>query len=168
MKDVRFVLLFFLLSMAVSAAPKERVQTTKDFEAVTLKGKKIKLSDFRGKVVLLDFWASWCAPCRKEFPFLIDLYNRHKKQDFVVLGVNVDERSADMKKFLNRLTARVPFPVIPDRKGVIPKLFKIEAMPTTFLIDRQGKIRYVHKGFKKEDKSTCETEVQALLTETQP
>lgn len=101
-----------------------------------------------GKVVLLDFWASWCGPCKKSFPELEKLHRAFKDRGLVVLGVSVDRDAAAMRKFLESHV--VSFPVVRDRDQVLVGAAGIESMPTSFLIDRSGKIRSVHNGFHGE------------------
>lgn len=101
--------------------------------------------DLSGKVVLVDFWASWCEPCKKSFPELEKLYRAYKARGLVVLGVSVDKDGETMRKFLE--TRAVAFPVVRDREKALVKIVGIDSMPTSFLIDRSGKIRFVHNGF---------------------
>lgn len=160
-----------LLSMCLSALvvtagfTNEKVSVATDFTGVTTDGQKIKLSDYKGKVVILDFWASWCTPCRQEFPFLIELYNQYRKKGLVVIGINLDERSADREKFLAKLKSQVPFPIVADSKGKLAELYRVEGMPTTLFIDRQGRIRYGHTGFKEDHKRNYKKELDVLLGE---
>ncbi|MFQ5709620.1 MAG: TlpA family protein disulfide reductase [bacterium] len=151
------------LSSLTTGFARETASAAANFDAVTSSGHKIKLSDFKGKVVVLDFWASWCKPCQKELPFLVDLCNQRKGKDFVVIAVNLDEQASNMKKFLSKLHVKVPFPIIVDRQGLIPPLYQVKAMPTTLLIDKQGVIRYRHRGFKESHKATLAAELNKLL-----
>ncbi len=148
-----------------SDAPKP----AQDFAFVTTKGKHLQLSDLRGRVVVLDFWASWCVPCRKEFPFLIRLYEdfnlNSKTHSLEVIAINLDEHSDKMDKFLAGLYRTVPFMVTQDPKGKLPRLYKVDAMPTTVFIDRSGRVRYRHRGFKQSYKKIYEQELTELLNE---
>jgi thiol-disulfide isomerase/thioredoxin len=136
-----------------------------DFTSVTTGGQQFKLSDISGKVIFLDFWASWCVPCKEEFPYLIKLYNDYKDSGFVVIAVNVDTDRDKLDKFINNLGTEVPFTVLTDKAGKIPDLYKLEAMPTSFLIDKKGIIKYKHTGFESSDKSTYTKEINELLSE---
>jgi thiol-disulfide isomerase/thioredoxin len=135
------------------------------FSGRTLNGKEIKLSDYKGKIVLLDFWASWCGPCRKEMPELIKFYRKHDKDDFVIIAVNIDDKSNNMKKFLYELYPQPSFPMIWDSEKKIPAQFDISAMPTSIMFDKTGKERFRHDGFKQEYIEQFEEEIQLLKNE---
>jgi len=135
-----------------------------EFSARTSDGQTVQLADYRGKVVVLDFWASWCGPCREELPFLMELAARNKKKPFQLITVNIDDNDENMEKFLSRIWFRYGVLVI-DRKKKIPKLYDLETMPTTVFIDREGVIRYWHDGFKESDKDRYEEELRLLLAE---
>ena len=115
---------------------------------------QFNLKDYKGKVVYLDFWASWCAPCKLSFPYMKYLNNNFADKGLVVIADNLDHSTALAKKFLNQEQA--DFPVILDQKGVLATRFKVDDMPTSVLIGRDGKIRYRHRGFyqQKEDEYT--------------
>lgn len=116
----------------------------------------------RGKVVLVDFWASWCAPCKKSFPSLNALHQRYKAQGVVVIGVSVDEDPVKMNLFLKQHPAS--FPIVRDQSQKFVKALQIGAMPTTVLVDRRGTIRFVNSGFKgTESESAIEQQIQHLL-----
>jgi thiol-disulfide isomerase/thioredoxin len=136
-----------------------------DFEGKTIKGKELKLSNYRGKVVLIDFWASWCPPCREEMPELVKFYNTHNNPDFQMIAVNIDNKSENMEHFLDKLFPQPEFPIVVDNQQKIPSLFNIEAMPTTIFIDKKGNIRYRHDGFKDSYVNDFNTELKQLLKE---
>ena len=125
----------------------------------------INLADYHGKTVLLDFWASWCGPCQQEFPFLVKLYEKYKKDDFVVLAVNIDNKRENMLHFLNKKSLRNALPIIFDPDKKIPPLYDLEAMPTSVFIDKKGIIRYVHDGFNESSKEEFKEELKTLLNE---
>ena len=157
-----------LALMSAGALAKENAVETTDFQGVTIAGEEINLSDYRGKVVIVDFWASWCGPCKKEFPFLVQLYkkvNKGERQYLEILAINLDGQPEMMKKFLTDLDDEVPFPILTDPEGKLPKKYKVEAMPTTLFIDREGKIRFRHQGFEKDHMQTYISELMALLKE---
>ncbi len=135
------------------------------FEGKTPHGKEIKLSDYLGKVVLIDFWASWCPPCREEMPELIKFYKAHKDTKFELIAVNIDNDSKNMQRFLDKLFPKPDFPIIVDNNQQIPSLFNIEAMPTTIFIDKKGKIRFRHDGFKETYVNDFNKELTQLLKE---
>lgn len=135
------------------------------FASQTLTGEAITLADYRGQVVILDFWASWCGPCREEMPFLIDLYDEFKDQALTIIGINIDTDLANMQAFLDELATEVPFVMVNDANGALPALYDLEGMPTTVFLDREGVIRYRHTGFRKKDEPKYRDEIEALLAE---
>lgn len=162
--------LIFLFILSGIALAKEETPSAIDFKGTTLSGEKIILSELRGKVVILDFWASWCGPCRMEMPFLINLYNKFdeaKNKQFEIIAINLDEHSEDMQKFVKALKTAIPFPVIPDPKGKLPELYQVKGMPTTVFIDKQGLIRFRHTGFTDEHRAQYVRELNLLLQEKQ-
>jgi thiol-disulfide isomerase/thioredoxin len=122
------------------------------------------LRDLRGQVVLLDFWASWCAPCRASFPWMNELQRQHGKDGLVVIGVNVDKEPELAKAFLRATPAQ--FRIADDSSGDLATRFDLQAMPTSFLIDRHGQVRHRHNGFRNEQRTAREQQVLALLKET--
>ena len=133
-----------------------------DFEARSVSGDaEIALHELRGKVVLVDFWASWCAPCNAAMPQLEKLSQEFPSDSFVVLGVNVDKKLADARKALER--RKVSYPNASDPTGMLPKRFGLETMPTSYLIDQHGVVRVVHRGFRNGDMDTLRAEIEKLL-----
>ena len=159
-----FVIILLLAVQAEAKAP-EVGSLAPLFTGKTAAGEEIHLADLRGKVVLLDFWASWCGPCREEMPFLVAFYRRHQKAGFEILSVNIDDQVENMRKFLSRLDRRPDFPILVDREKDIPRLYDIETMPTTVFIDRQGRIRFWHGGFVESHKDLFYRELKTLLGE---
>lgn len=138
-------------------------QKAPDFTLKSSTGENLRLSEYRGEVVMLHFWATWCGSCRQEMPLLDDLYKRYKRVGFRLLGVNVDDnlqRATDMVKELG-----VDFPVVFDARKGVSKLYKVNTMPVTVILDREGEVRYVHKGYKPGYKEQYLNEVRALLRE---
>jgi cytochrome c biogenesis protein CcmG, thiol:disulfide interchange protein DsbE len=123
----------------------------------------LDVSQYRGKLVYLDFWASWCAPCRQSFPWLSDLVRRYGARNFVVIGVNVDQDRARAERFLSETPAN--FPIIYDPHGDIATDYKVTGMPSAVLIDRDGRVRFQHNGFSVKRKDLYEEHVQTLLSE---
>jgi thiol-disulfide isomerase/thioredoxin len=124
---------------------------------------EISLESLRGKVVYVDFWASWCGPCRVAFPVLDQLRGELGPKGFEVLAINVDEVESDAKQFLSEMP--VSYMVVRDAEGVTPQTFGILGMPTGYLIDRQGMVREIHQGFRKNDGDKLRTAIIALLGE---
>ena len=121
----------------------------------------INLKQYRGKVVYLDFWASWCVPCRKSFPWMNEMQAKYKSQGLVVLGINLDENKRIAKKFLQQIPGN--FTIAYDPDGETPGKYQVEVMPTSYLIDRSGDIVYSHRGFKKSQANEMESKISALL-----
>lgn len=134
-----------------------------NFTLKSMSGKNLKLSEFRGQVVMINFWASWCAPCRQEMPLLEDLYKKYKGLGFALLGVNVEEDSSKASTLLRSI--RVSFPILFDNKNKVSKLYKVSAMPTTVIVDRGGNMRYLHQGYKPGYEREYQKQVRSLLRE---
>jgi len=126
-------------------------------------GKKVDLNALKGKVVLIDFWASWCGPCKQEMPVLEELHKKYAKQGLVIIGVNIDNNPKKMNNFLRGAPAT--FRIVHDRKLVIAVKYAPKTMPSSYFIGRDGKVRYVHEGFKKKDAADLEERIKALLAE---
>jgi peroxiredoxin len=126
-------------------------------------GKNIKLSELRGQVVLLNFWASWCGPCRQEMPLLEKLQQRYSALGFTVLGVNVEEDPSKAKSLLKDIP--VSFPILFDTQNTVSKQYNVSAMPSTVMIDRNGNMRYLHKGYKSGDEVQYKKWVKQLVKE---
>ncbi len=135
------------------------------FTAQTMSGEAVTLTDYQGKIVLLDFWASWCGPCRKEMPFLVELYAEYQEAPFEILAVNIDEDPVNRDGFLESLGVNVPFAIINDTDAVLPPLYDLAAMPTSVFIDHEGFIRFRHTGFGESDRDLYREELEALLDE---
>ena len=119
------------------------------------------LPSLKGKVVYLDFWASWCGPCKASFPVLNGWHQELSSKGLVLLGVNVDEDDATMNTFLKKTA--VSFPSVRDAAQSLVAAANVSTMPTSFIIDRQGIIRHVHNGFHKKDATSVLAQIQALL-----
>lgn len=131
-----------------------------DWKLTDLSGKRVSFSDFRGKVVILDFWATWCAPCRVEIPHFVELQKQYGDKGLTVIGVSLDEQGPEIvKKFVKQLG--VSYPIVIGNEKVAEAYGGIIAIPTTFVIDRQGRIVSQHMGYN--DKATFEKEIQSLL-----
>lgn len=122
------------------------------------------LKNYAGKVVLVDFWASWCAPCLRSFPWMNDLQQRHAGQGLVIVAVNLDQERALADAFLKKSPAQ--FRIEYDTRGDIARQFGVEAMPTSFLVDRKGQVRVHHAGFRDAQRAERERQIEQLLKET--
>ena len=123
----------------------------------------IHLKDQIGDVVMLNFWASWCGPCRQEMPHLEKMYKEYSQAGFTILAISVDEDTAEADRFMSEL--KVTFPYLYDNNNKVSELFGVEAMPTTILIDRLGRKRFMHKGYQPGFEQKYLREVKLLLRE---
>ncbi|MDQ6679470.1 MAG: TlpA family protein disulfide reductase [Pseudomonadota bacterium] len=124
-------------------------------------GPKLRLHEQRGKVVLVNFWATWCSPCRQEMPHLDRLYRKYHSAGFVLLGISVDDDRSKAAEFARKLG--VSFPVLLDTDKAVSGLYGVAVMPSTLIIDRAGKVRYVHLGYLPGYEDTYETQIRELL-----
>jgi peroxiredoxin len=127
-------------------------------------GRRITIGSLRGKVVLVDIWASWCEPCREEMPVLERLYRQYRSQGFTVVAVSVDRQAQNIDTFFNRY-GRVSFPVVHDVSQRVARAYGAPRMPSSYLIDRNGIVRHVHAGFRASDAQALEREIRALLAQ---
>lgn len=156
-----FAILLFSLAFAVPASAVDSGRRAPEFSLTDLSGNPVQLSQLRGKVVVVDFWASWCEPCRQALPELEQIYQRHQEAGLVVVGVNVDRDAANARSFLRR--TRVSFPVVHDEGQRVAGQYRPPRMPSTFVIDRQGVVRHVHAGYRNGDGARIETAIRSLL-----
>jgi len=128
-------------------------------------GKTIDLSQYKGQVVMINFWATWCTPCRQEMPLLEDIYKKYKPMGFTLIGVNVEPKTGDPEGWLSKLPKPVTFPVGFDVDSKVSKLYKVAGMPTTVFIDRKGNVREIHKSYRPGDEDYYLTQIRSLLKE---
>lgn len=157
---IKTILFFFLLALSNSALAARNDYP--NFKLSDLKtGKTVSLKSYRGKVVYIDFWASWCGPCRQSMPKFETLYKKLKSKGFEILAINLDESKGDAQNFLDRYP--VSYTILHDSTGATPKQFGVKVMPTGYLLDRFGLIRFTHKGFRDGDEITLEKQIKQLL-----
>jgi thiol-disulfide isomerase/thioredoxin len=135
-----------------------------DFNIPRLETKGIiSLKQYRGKVVYVDFWASWCGPCRQSLPALNSIRQEFRSKGFEVIAINLDEEREDAMEFLKEFP--VAYPTARDTSGKVPEAYGLVGMPTAYLIDRKGNIQMVHEGFKKTDGAPLKAEIKKLLSQ---
>ncbi len=154
------VLAFFATTS--SAAVQENTLAP-DFALKSRAGTNVRLSELRGQVVMINFWATWCGPCRQEMPLLEKLYKRYKKLGFTLLGVNVEENSRPAINYLKDVS--VSFPILFDTRNVVSKLYQVSGMPSTVVVDRDGKLRFIHTGYVVGDEAKYRQMVRKLVKE---
>ena len=123
--------------------------------------KSINLENLKGKVIYLDFWASWCAPCRKSFPWMNDMHSRYDSENFIIVAVNLDASKTDATKFLQKVPAR--FDVAYDPNGKVAEKYHLKAMPSSYLIDKRGNLVFAHKGYREGDSNEIENKIIKLI-----
>ncbi len=134
-----------------------------DFTLRTLSGSNLRLQEQRGNVVLVNFWATWCAPCRQEMPHLARLYDKYRASGFVLLGVNVDDDTRNAAELAGKLGLKFPVSLDSDKK--VSRQYELSAMPSTVLIDRGGRVRFVHRGYREGFEDLYDQQIRGLLKE---
>jgi peroxiredoxin len=134
-----------------------------DFTLATRDGGRVRLADLKGQVVMINFWASWCGPCRQEMPLLSQLHSKYEPLGFTMLGVNVEPDSSAAIAWLQGM--QVTFPIAFDTRSDVAGRFGVEGMPSSVLVDRQGQVRYVHRGYKPGDEARYADMIRSLVKE---
>ncbi|MBL8305842.1 MAG: TlpA family protein disulfide reductase [Rubrivivax sp.] len=164
MNAMRTLVALALLAAAAGAQAAVTPQAAApDFTLKSAEGRNLRLAEQRGQVVLVNFWASWCGPCRQEMPQLNRLYDKYRSSGFTMLGINIDD---DPKN--GAATAAkwgVKFPVLLDADKTVSKLYDLGSMPATVLIDRDGKVRFLHRGYREGVEETYERQIRELVKE---
>jgi peroxiredoxin len=156
-------LLAAVLALATSSALPVVAPTTPapDFTLRAMDGPNMRLQEQRGRVVMINFWATWCGPCRQEMPHLNRLYEKYAPSGFVLMSINVDDDTRNAAEVAAKLG--VKFPVLWDTDKKVSRLYDLATMPSTVLIDRDGKVRYVHRGYLNGYEDTYEKQVREML-----
>jgi peroxiredoxin len=153
-------LALMLLCASTAQADLKSGDRARDFESKTLKGDTVKLSQLRGKVVLLDFWASWCEPCKKELPLLAKMAPRLKDKGVEIVAVNIDEKKDNAEAFMKEHGLNLT--VVYDKDHKIVGAYEPPKMPTSFVVDRAGVIRAINAGFDSGDESKLEKQLTSI------
>lgn len=153
----------FTTALLLGASSLVMADAAPDFTLPSSTGENVRLAEQRGQVVMLNFWASWCGPCRKEMPLLDEMSKRYSSAGFVLYGVNVEEDNTDAIKLIKQLG--VTFPILYDAESKASSLYNVDAMPTTVLIDKKGEIRYVNRGYKPGDENKYREQIRELIKE---
>ena len=133
------------------------------FTLASRAGQDVSLAQYKGQVVMLNFWASWCGPCRQEMPLLESIYRKYGKMGFTMIGVNVEPDSNAANEWLK--ATPVSFPILYDRDSKVSKLYDVAGMPSTVIIDRTGKLRVLHRGYKPGDENEYLDSIRTLIRE---
>jgi peroxiredoxin len=164
---LRRLLLTSLVLPALAALPLATAlaseATAPDFQLGSTLGKPLGLAQYRGQVVMLNFWATWCGPCRQEMPVLEQLQRKYKPLGFTLLGINVEPDSAGAVDWLK--ATPVSFPILFDTDSTVSKRYAVSGMPSTVVVDRKGNVRYVHRGYKAGDENEYLDQIRTLLRE---
>lgn len=150
--------LFGAAGIAVAAE-----QAAPDFVLKSGTGQNVRLKELRGQVVMINFWATWCGPCREEMPQLDRIYKQYRASGFTLLGVNVDDKADSASAMAKRLG--VSFPILFDTEKKVSRLYDVNTMPSTLLIDRNGRLRHVQQGYRSGFERKYEEQVRELLKE---
>jgi len=151
-------------ALADAAAPALGAKSpAPDFTLPAVGGKSLSLSQYKGQVVMINFWATWCGPCRQEMPLLDAMYKKYKAMGFTLIGVNVEPDSKAAEEFLKKLP--VSFPVAFDAESKVSQLYNVQGMPSTVIVDRKGNARVLHKGYRPGDENTYLDHVRTLIRE---
>ena len=162
-KNLTLGLLVTVFAATALASSDLEGKAAPDFALKSSTGENLRLSEYRGDVVMINFWATWCGPCRQEMPLLDELYARYERVGFNLLGVNIDDDSRRAMQMIEELG--VDFPVLFDARKEVSKLYEVDAMPVTVLVDREGNVRHVHHGYKPGYEEKYLDQIRSLLRE---
>ena len=158
------LLLTGLLAAAVSVSSASALDAGAKMPEIGLKdlsGKTVDLASLAGKVVIVDFWATWCAPCKEELPELEKFHKKYGAKGLVIVGVSVDKEAGGLKPFLDKL--KITFPVVHDAAHAVSGKYSPPRMPSSYIVDRKGIVRYVHGGYRASDAAEIEKQIVELL-----
>ena len=156
-KTIFSLLLVFTLGAAAAA------EKAPDFKLPQMDGSSLTLSELRGNVVYVDFWATWCPPCRESFPWMESMQQRYQDLGLQVVAISLDQKRDLIENFLK--SHKASFTILHDGDGGSAEAFKVKGMPSSYLVDRKGNIRLRHAGFNDGDKAELESQIKQLLAE---
>ncbi|PIP78980.1 MAG: redoxin [Gammaproteobacteria bacterium CG22_combo_CG10-13_8_21_14_all_40_8] len=163
LKIINHLLLSLSILIGSGLHAAEVLDRAKDFTLLSREGKNIRLNEKIGNVVLINFWASWCGPCRQEMPKLENLYQKYKHLGVSIIGVNIDENTELSKNLLNDFP--VNFTILYDPEAKVSEPYQVESMPSTYLIDKKGYLRFLHKGYQSGYEDEYDKQIKQLLRE---
>ena len=159
----RIAVIIATLSLSLPALAGPAGGPAPAFTLASRAGQDVSLAQYKGQVVMLNFWASWCGPCRQEMPLLESIYRKYGKMGFTMIGVNVEPDSNAANEWLK--ATPVSFPILYDRDSKVSKLYDVAGMPSTVIIDRTGKLRVLHRGYKPGDENEYLDSIRTLIRE---
>jgi len=152
-----------LLALSVPALALAPQKPAPQFTLAARGGKTVNLAQYKGQVVMINFWATWCGPCRQEMPLLESIYKKYNKMGFTMLGVNVEPDSKPAEDWLK--ATPVSFPILFDTKSEVSKMYEVSGMPSTVIVDRKGNVRVIHHGYKPGDENEYQDNIRKLVRE---
>jgi len=153
----------FAAALPLAASSSLNGQSAPDFSLKSFSGETLSLSTYKGEVVMINFWATWCGPCRQEMPILDELYSRYERAGFKLLGVNIDDDPNRAREMLTELG--VSFPVLFDSEKEVSALYAVQAMPVSVMVDREGTVRYTHHGYRPGYEDKYLDQIRELIRE---
>ena len=159
----RCALAAIIIASSAFAAGGDASGPAPSFSLTTLAGQPGSLSQYKGQVVMLNFWATWCGPCQQEIPLLDQMYKKYKPAGFTLIGINVDKEAPAVKELLARKP--VSYPVLLDPANQVSKAYHVDEMPSSVIIDRKGQIRFIHRGYKPGDENDYQDRIRQLIRE---
>ena len=161
MRTLLTLLLLLVSTLAPAAVTPQALAP--DFTLRSAEGRNMRLQEQRGQVVLVNFWASWCGPCKQEMPHLNRLYGKYRSSGFTLLAVNIDDDANHGAATAARWGLK--FPVLLDAGKSVTRLYDMGSMPASVLIDRDGRVRYLHRGYREGVEETYERQIRELVKE---
>ncbi|HEY5604210.1 MAG TPA: TlpA disulfide reductase family protein [Gammaproteobacteria bacterium] len=152
-------LILFLL--AITAVPVLAAQPAPNLTLKTLNNQDLKISELKGDVVYVDFWATWCPPCRQSFPWMEEMHQRYSNLGFKIVAISLDTKRDVIDQFLKTMTTN--FTIAHDPGGESATAFQVKGMPSSYLIDRKGNVHLTHMGFNDRDKAKLESQIKDLI-----